>query len=120
MAIETAQARRKRRTRYALKQRANGKPRLSVLRSNSNIHAQIIDDTKSVTLVSASTIDKELRKAFKGNASNQEAARKVGELIASRAKAKNIDNVVFDRGSYIYHGCVKALADSAREHGLKF
>ncbi len=120
MAIETAQARRRRRTRYALKQRANGKPRLSILRSNSNIHAQIIDDRQSVTLVAASTIDKELRSSFKSNACNQEAAKKVGELIAKRAKAKKINDVVFDRGSYVYHGCVKALADSAREHGLNF
>lgn len=92
-------------------------PRLNVFRSNSNIFAQIIDDTKGETLVSASSIDKELKLE---NGGNVEAAIKVGKLIAERAKKAKIDNVVFDRGGYLYHGRVKALADSARENGLNF
>lgn len=92
-------------------------PRLSVFRSNTNIFAQIIDDTKGETLVSASTIDKELKVK---NGSNIEAATKVGELIAERAKKLKISKVVFDRGGHLYHGRVKALADAARENGLEF
>lgn len=92
-------------------------PRLNVFRSNANIFAQIIDDTKGVTLCSASSIDKELKLE---NGSNIEAAKKVGALIAERAKKLKIKAVVFDRGGYLYHGRVKALADSAREAGLKF
>ena len=91
------------------------RPRLNVFRSNSHIHAQIIDDTKGVTLVSASSVDMKLE-----NGSNIEAAAAVGAEIAKRAIAKNIDVVVFDRGGYIYHGRVKALAEAAREAGLKF
>lgn len=90
------------------------RPRLNVFRSNSHIHAQIIDDTKGVTLVSASSVDMKLE-----NGSNIEAVA-VGAEIAKRALAKNIDVVVFDRGGYIYHGRVKALAEAAREAGLKF
>jgi len=92
-------------------------PRLNVFRSNTNIYAQIIDDTKGVTLVSASSRDKELKLE---NGSNIEAAKQVGALIAKRALEKNITNVVFDRGGYLYHGRVKALADAARAAGLKF
>ena len=92
-------------------------PRLNVFRSNSNIFAQIIDDTKGVTLVSASSIDKELKLE---NGGNVEAARKVGKLIAERAKKAKISDVVFDRGGYLYHGRVKALAEAARENGLNF
>ena len=92
-------------------------PRLNVFRSNSNIFAQIIDDTKGVTLVSASSIDKELKLE---NGSNVEAAVKVGELLAKRAKQAKITQVTFDRGGYLYHGRVKALADAARENGLEF
>lgn len=92
-------------------------PRLNVFRSNGNIFAQIIDDEKGVTLVSASTIDKELKLA---NGGNVEAATKVGELIAKRAKKAKIEKVVFDRGGYLYHGRVKALAEAARENGLEF
>jgi len=92
-------------------------PRLNVFRSNSNIFAQIIDDEKQETLVSASSIDKELKLENGGNA---EAATKVGELIAKRAKQAKITKVVFDRGGYQYHGRVKALADAARESGLEF
>ena len=91
-------------------------PRLCVFRSNKAIYAQIIDDTKGNTLVSASTLDKEV----KNKHSNKEAAKEVGALIASRAKEKKITNVVFDRSGYIYHGVIKELADSAREGGLNF
>ena len=90
-------------------------PRLSVFRSNANIEVQIIDDSKGNTLVSCSSVQMKLE-----NGGNIEAAKKVGAEIASRAKAKNIENVVFDRGGYIYHGRVKALAEAAREGGLKF
>ena len=93
------------------------KPRLNVFRSNNNIFAQIIDDTAGVTLVSASSIDKELKLE---NGSNVEAATKVGELLAKRAKKAKISKVVFDRGGYLYHGRVKALAEAARENGLEF
>ena len=92
------------------------RPRLNVFRSETNIYAQIIDDVKGVTLVAASSLDKE----FNGNGGNKEAARKVGELIAKRAAEKGITEVVFDRGGYIFHGRVKELAEGAREGGLKF
>ena len=92
-------------------------PRLNVFRSNNNIFAQIIDDESGVTLVSASSIDKELKLE---NGGNVEAATKVGELLAKRAKKAKITNVVFDRGGYLYHGRVKALAEAARENGLEF
>jgi large subunit ribosomal protein L18 len=92
------------------------RPRLNVFRSNANIYAQIIDDVNGVTLVSASSLDK----SFEGATGNAEAARKVGQLLAERAKAKGIENVVFDRGGYIYHGRVQALAEGAREGGLEF
>jgi len=92
-------------------------PRLNVFRSNGNIFAQIIDDEKGVTLVSASSIDKELKLE---NGSNVEAAYKVGVLLAKRAKEAKITKVVFDRGGYLYHGRVKALAEAARENGLEF
>ena len=92
-------------------------PRLNVFRSNSNIFAQIIDDSEGKTLVSASSIDKELKLA---NGGNVEAAAKVGELLAKRAKEAKITKVAFDRGGYLYHGRVKALADAARANGLEF
>ena len=92
------------------------RPRLSVFRSESNIYAQIIDDVAGNTLVSASTVEK----AFEGNGGNCEAAKKIGAAIAERALQKGIEEVVFDRGGYIYHGRVKALAEGAREGGLKF
>ena len=91
-------------------------PRLCVYRSNSNVYAQIIDDEKQTTLVSASTVDKEV----KTKKSNKAAAKEVGELIAKRAIEKNIKSVVYDRGGYIYHGVVKELAEAARESGLEF
>ena len=92
------------------------RPRLNVFRSLSNIYAQIIDDTKGVTLASASTVEKD----FEGAGGNKDAARKVGKLIAERAAAKGITEVVFDRGGYIYHGRIQELAEGAREGGLKF
>lgn len=95
------------------------RPRLCIFRSLNHIYAQIIDDTKGHTLVSASTLDKEL-KDLKGHKGNKEFAKKVGELIAERAIKLGITKVVFDRAGYKYHGCVKALADAARERGLQF
>ena len=92
------------------------RPRLNVFRSKQNIYAQIIDDTKGVTLCAASTVEKD----FDGYGGNKEAARKVGALIAERAKAQGIDTVVFDRGGYVYHGRVQELAEGAREGGLEF
>ena len=92
------------------------RPRLNVFRSNANIYAQIIDDVNGVTLASASTLDKE----FEGAAGNCEAAKKVGLKVAERAKDKGISEVVFDRGGYIFHGRVAALAEGAREGGLEF
>ena len=93
------------------------RPRLNVYRSNSHIYAQLIDDASGVTVASASTVDKELNLDATGNV---EAAKKVGELIAKRAQDKGFKSVVFDRGGYLYHGRVKALAESAREAGLEF
>lgn len=111
--------RRAQRVRRQVKAVANGRMRLSVHRSNMNIYVQIIDDLHSRTVASASTLDKELRPSLKGGA-NVEAASAVGKLIAERAKAAGVKEVVFDRGAYIYHGRIKALADSAREGGLNF
>ncbi|MCI8999820.1 MAG: 50S ribosomal protein L18 [Clostridia bacterium] len=91
-------------------------PRLCVYRSNTNIYAQIVDDDAKVTLVSASTLDKEVKEKH----ANKVAAKEVGSLIAKRALEKKIENVVYDRGGYIYHGVVKELAEAAREAGLKF
>ena len=92
------------------------RPRLNVFRSNANIYAQLIDDVNGVTLAAASTLEKD----FEGATGNKEAARKVGMAVAERAKAKGIDTVVFDRGGYVYHGRVQALAEGAREGGLQF
>ena len=93
------------------------RPRLCVFRSNANIEAQIIDDVKGVTLVSASSLEKELNLK---NGGNIEASKLVGALVAKKAKKAKIEKVVFDRGGYLYHGRVKALADAARENGLEF
>jgi large subunit ribosomal protein L18 len=92
------------------------RPRLSVFRSENHIYAQVIDDVAGTTLVSASTVEK----SFEGSGSNIEAAKKIGALVAERALQKGIEEVVFDRGGYIYHGRVQALAEAAREAGLKF
>ncbi len=92
------------------------RPRLCVYRSNTNLYVQVIDDVAGVTLVSASTLDKEVKTKY----ANKEAAKEVGALIAKRALEKNIKDVVFDRGGYIYHGVVKELAEAARNGGLNF
>ncbi|MDJ0922775.1 MAG: 50S ribosomal protein L18 [Henriciella sp.] len=111
--------RRAHRNRAKLRKSAEGALRLSVARSGKNISAQIIDDEQGVTLASASTLEADVRKGLKSTA-NIEAAQKVGALVAERAKAKKIEDVVFDRGGFRFHGRVKALADAAREGGLKF
>ena len=111
--------RRKARVRKAIKARANGRLRLSVHRSGKNIYAQIIDDASGRTLAAASSLDKDLKTSLK-NGATTEAAASVGKLIAERGKAAKVDEVIFDRGGYLYHGRVKALADAAREGGLKF
>jgi large subunit ribosomal protein L18 len=120
MAISAKGAeRRKARVRKALKARAFGRPRLSVFRSDKNIYAQIIDDATGRTLAAASTLDKDVRGSVKTGA-DTEAAAVVGKLIAERGVKAGVGEVIFDRGAYIYHGRVKALADAAREGGLQF
>jgi large subunit ribosomal protein L18 len=111
--------RRKTRVRIQIKRAANGRPRLSVFRSSKHIYAQIIDDVKGATLVAASSMEKEQRSGAKTGA-NIEAASAVGKLVAERAVKNGIKDVVFDRGKYLYHGRIKALADAAREGGLNF
>jgi large subunit ribosomal protein L18 len=98
---------------------STARPRLAVFRSNKHIYAQIIDDSKGATLTAASTLDVDTKKGVK-QGGNIAAAKAVGKLVAERAKAKGIDAVLFDRGGYLYHGRVKALAEAAREAGLKF
>jgi len=112
-------ARRTASVRRKVKLAAHGRKRLSVFRSSEHIYAQVIDDDKGVTLASASSIEKTLRESQKTGAAIS-AAKAVGKLIAERAKEKGITEVVFDRGRYIYHGRIKALADAAREGGLSF
>jgi len=107
--------RRAQRVRLRLKKMGSGRPRLSVFRSAKNIYAQVIDDARGVTLAHASTLEE---KGQKG--ADKDAAAKVGKLIAERALEKGVKDVVFDRGGYLYHGRVKALADAAREGGLAF
>jgi large subunit ribosomal protein L18 len=111
--------RRRGRVRQKLRLRAGNRPRLSVHRSGRHIYAQVIDDIKGVTLLSASTLDKALREAL-ANGADKAAAGRVGALIAERAKAAGITEVVFDRGGFRFHGRIKALADAAREGGLSF
>lgn len=111
--------RRRNRNRSHLNKVSDGRPRLSVHRSGKNIYAQVIDDAKGVTLVSASTLDKDVRASIKSGA-NIEAASAIGKIVAERAKKQGISSVVFDRGGFIYHGRVRALADAAREAGLEF
>jgi large subunit ribosomal protein L18 len=106
--------RRAQRVRTRLKQVSGDRPRLSVFRSNKNIYAQVIDDAQGVTLVAASTLEGEQK------GSDKDAAARVGKLIAERAIEKGVTDVVFDRGAFIYHGRIKALADAAREAGLNF
>ena len=109
--------RRKKRTRFRLVKNAAGRPRLSVFRSGRHIYAQIIDDRVGITIAAASTNEKDVSVSKSWNI---EAAKSVGKAIAERATAKGVKQVVFDRGGYIYHGRVKALADAARESGLDF
>jgi large subunit ribosomal protein L18 len=111
--------RRMAKVRRNIKRAAGSRARLSVFRSSKHIYAQLIDDANGRTLVSASSLEKEMRGSLKTGA-NIEAAKAVGKRIADRASAKGIKDVVFDRGGYLYHGRVKALADAARESGLKF
>jgi large subunit ribosomal protein L18 len=117
--MKVTNARRKVRVRNALKRAASGRPRLSVFRSSKHIYAQIIDDVKGQTIAAASSMEKTLREAAKTGA-NIEAAAAVGKLVAERAVKGGVKEVVFDRGQYLYHGRVKALADAAREGGLSF
>ncbi|CUA99944.1 50S ribosomal protein L18 [Pannonibacter indicus] len=116
---KTAFERRRDRVRRSIKKVANGRPRLSVFRSSKQIYAQIIDDAKGHTLASASTLEKDVRGALKTGA-DVAAAAVVGKLVAERALAAGVKQVVFDRGGYMYHGRIKALADAAREGGLEF
>ena len=111
--------RRKVRVRKSVRVAANGRPRLSVFRSSKHIYAQVIDDTNSRTVASASSLDKELKGKLK-TGSDKDAAVEVGKLVAQRAQAAGVADVVFDRGGYMYHGRIKALADAAREGGLSF
>ena len=111
--------RRRQRTRSKLRQICKGQLRLSVHRSSKHIYAQVIDDTAGITLAAASTLDADF-KSVSSKTADIDAASVVGKLVAERAKAKGIDAVVFDRGGYIFHGRVKALAEAAREAGLKF
>lgn len=114
-------ARRQRRARFKLRKVSTLRPRLSVFRSSKHIYAQIIDDTKGVTVAAASTLDAEAKKTLeKGKSADTAAAAIVGKLVAQRALNAGIKDVVFDRGGYIYHGRVKALGDAARESGLNF
>jgi large subunit ribosomal protein L18 len=119
MTSKELHARRARRTRSAIARKSGGRPRLSVFRSSQHIYVQVIDDAQGRTLAAASTVDKELRERLKTGAT-MDAAKEVGRLIAERATAAGVTEVVFDRGGYIFHGRVKALADAAREAGLSF
>jgi large subunit ribosomal protein L18 len=116
---KTLFARRQRRTRYALRQAGAGRPRLSVFRSGKHIYAQVIDDRKGATLASASSLDEDVKGKIKTGA-DKSAATEVGKLIAQRAIAAGVKEVVFDRGGYMFHGRVAALANAAREGGLSF
>ena len=110
---------RQRRVRDRLKKESKGRYRLSIFRSSKNIYAQIIDDDKGKTLLSSSTLEKNIKNKFK-NTGNKEAASEIGKILAEKAKEKGIKKVIFDRGRYVYHGRVKAFADGARKAGLDF
>jgi large subunit ribosomal protein L18 len=111
--------RRARRTRFALRQKAGGRPRLSVFRSGRHIYGQVIDDAQGRTLAAASSLEKEMRAELKSGA-DKAAAKRIGLLLAERAKAAGVEQVVLDRGGYRYHGRIQALAEGAREGGLSF
>jgi large subunit ribosomal protein L18 len=117
--LKSTADRRKARVRRTVLAHSGGRPRLSVFRSSKQIYAQVIDDEHGRTIAAASSLEKPLRESLKTGA-NVEAARRVGKELAERAKKAGVDKVVFDRGAYIYHGRVKALADGAREGGLDF
>ena len=120
-AMNRADARQRRKKRVRKKIRGTSeKPRLSVFRSSKHIYAQIVDDTTAKTLVGVSSLSKEIRPGVQNKGGNKAGAAMVGELIAKRAVEKGIKRVVFDRNGFLYHGRVKTLADSAREHGLEF
>ncbi len=112
-------ARRKARLRFQLRRKAGGRARLSVFRSGRHIYAQVIDDSEGRTVAAASSLERDMRSALKTGA-DKEAAAAVGKLVAERALAVGVTAVVFDRGAYLYHGRVKALAEAAREGGLAF
>lgn len=112
-------SKRKNRNRYSLKRKSNLNHRLSVFRSNANIYVQLIDDVSGSTIVAASSLDKDLKTKINNNGGNIKAAETVGLAIAKKAMEKGIKEVSFDRGGYIYHGRVKALAEAARKEGLK-
>ena len=116
---QTLRERRRERLRFQLRRKAGGRPRLSIFRSGKHIYAQVIDDAQGRTLAAASSLDAGLRKELKTGA-DKDAASAVGKLVAERAVAAGIKAVVFDRGAYIYHGRVRALAEAAREGGLDF
>ncbi len=118
-AIQELRNRRRDRLRFQLRAKSNGRPRLSVFRSGKNIYAQVIDDSQGRTLAAASSLDKGLRESIRTGA-DKAAAAAVGKLVAERALAAGVTQVVFDRGAYLYHGRVKALAEAAREGGLAF
>ena len=119
MATQKSMGRRKARVRKSIRAKSAGRPRLSVYRSSEHIYAQVIDDVAGRTLAAASSLEKPMREALKTGA-DKDAAVAVGKLVAERALAAGISAVVFDRGPYLYHGRVKALADAAREGGLAF
>jgi large subunit ribosomal protein L18 len=116
---KSSRERRRDRVRFQIRIKSAGRPRLSVFRSSLHIYAQVIDDSRGVTLATASSVDKQLKTDLKTGA-NIAAAKAVGKLLAERALAAGIKEVVLDRGSYLFHGRVKALADAAREGGLSF
>lgn len=118
-ALNEGFVRRAHRVRHTLKKKAHGRARLSVFRSSKQIYAQVIDDSTGRTVAAASTLDKDLKGSLK-KGSDLAAAQAVGKLVAERALQAGVTNVVFDRGGYLYHGRVKALADAAREAGLNF
>ncbi len=119
MAASSTFARRKMRVRKTIRKSAGGRPRLSVFRSSKHIYAQIIDDANGHTVAAASTLEKDLAGSLKTGA-DVNAAIEVGKLVAKRAREAGVEQVIFDRGGYIYHGRIKALADAAREGGLSF
>ena len=119
LSVRDIEGRRRRRVRGRLRRKGKGRPRLSVFRSGRHIYAQLIDDARDATVAAASSLEKDLKAKLK-RGSDKAAAVEVGKLVAERAVAAGVKDVVFDRGAYLYHGRVKALADAAREGGLSF